>query len=260
YRHPNDTGFPHTPKQLKVTPAYARALAAHGPGWAIMWNNDHGHPVIACPERGDDGTLLEICRYEEMYTLSPCDTCDDARTCDTCMSGQPDFDGIARNMSDLLGDYHLSIDDIAYCMPGTLPYTRALRAHGYHRHTQGHRYNADHTRTAHHDAYGLDYRSPEGHLVEVIIPINPTPTPADTGAPPLTIRWTYLGHTAPGGTYPTTDLPAETQPTEVAELIAAHLAIHPPTPNTPDTTDDADGTDGADGTGAPDSADTPATA
>ncbi|MFI9552703.1 hypothetical protein [Nonomuraea endophytica] len=253
YRHLNDTGFPDTIEQLTIAPEYARALAAHGPGWAIMWNDEHGHPVIARPERGDDGTLLEICLYEEMFTLSLCATCDDARTCDVCI-GQPDFEAIAADMSDILGDYHLGIDVIATYLPGTLPYTRALRAHGYQRHTQGHSYDPDHTRAVRHDAYGLDYRSPEGHLVEVIIPINPTPSPADTGAPPMTIRWTYLGHIAPGDTYPTTDLPNDTPPTEVADLIAAHLAIHPPTPTTPDTTDGTDGTD------APDSAATPATA
>jgi hypothetical protein len=245
YTTPDATGFPDADDarmRLTIAPAYARALAAHGPGWAIMWNNAHAHPVIARPERGDDGHLLEICLYERMFNLSPCDTCDDARTCEACLSGQPDFAAIAADMTDILGDHHLSIDNIAAYMPITLHHTRALRAIGYERHFQGHYYDRDNARTVRHDAYGQYYRSPDGHLIEVIIPIHPGPAP-------LIIRWTYLGRTAPGDTYPTTNMPADTPPASVAALITAHIAIHPPTPAAPDTTD---------GTGGPDSAATPA--
>ncbi|GAA2213300.1 hypothetical protein GCM10009850_087620 [Nonomuraea monospora] len=38
---------------------------------------------------------------------------------------------------------------------------------------------------------------------------------------------------------PTTELPADTAPTGIAELIAAHLVIHPPAP-APDNADGAD--------------------
>jgi hypothetical protein len=252
YRYTDATGFPDTPQRLEVAPAYARALAAHGPGWAIMWNDEHAHTVIARPERGDDGTLLEICLNEEMFRLGRCDTCDDARTCEACVSGQPDFAAVAADMTDILGDYHPGLDDISYYLPGTLRYTRTLRAHGYERHTQGHFYDTTRTRAVRHDAYGLDYRSPEGHLVEIIIPTHPDPTT------PLTIRWTYLGRTAPGDTCPTTELPNDTPPADVADLITAHIAIHPPNPTTDGTT--TDGTDDTDGTGTPDSATAPATA
>ncbi|MFI6295959.1 hypothetical protein ACIBEJ_30480 [Nonomuraea sp. NPDC050790] len=263
YPSPNATGLSDadtTPQRLTITPAYARALAAHGPGWAIMWNDTHAHPVITRPEHGDDGHLLDICLHERMFTLSPCNTCDDARTCETCTSAQPDFETIAADMSDILGDYHLSLDDITAYMPLTLPYTRALRAHRYQRQSQGTYYDGTHSRTVHHDAYGQDYRSPHGHLVEVIVPIHPGP--AATPTPKLIIRWTYLGRTTPDDTYPTTHIPADTPPTDVAELITTHLAIHPPTTThnrTTDHTDHTDHTDATDATDATDEPDSPAT-
>jgi hypothetical protein len=137
--HGTDTVARHTVARRTVEPAHTRALADHGPGWAIMWDDHHDQPVIVHPERGDDGTLLEICVYEHMFGLGgDCDTCDDAHTCEACMpGGQPDFETIADHMTDILGDYYLSRDDIAAYMPLTLPYTRALRTYGYQRRSQG---------------------------------------------------------------------------------------------------------------------------
>ncbi|WP_219501815.1 hypothetical protein [Nonomuraea ceibae] len=227
----------------RVKAGHARALANYGPGWAIMWDDPNDQPVIVPTERGDDGTLLEICTYEDMFTLDGhCSTQEDARTCGACMpGGQPDFQAIAADMTDILGDYYLSRDDIAAYMPLTLPYTRALRAYGYQRHSQGSRYPADHTRA--HDIYGQEYRSSEGHIVEVHVPLTPATDPAhgDAPAPPLTIRWIYLGRIAPGGMYPVTDLRADTPPADVAELIAAHVNTHPPTAAPDATTGGAGG-------------------
>ncbi|MEU8324130.1 hypothetical protein AB0C33_37710 [Nonomuraea sp. NPDC048881] len=239
-----------TAARRTVEPAHARALTDHGPGWAIMWDDHHDQPVIARPERGDDGTLLEVCAYEHMFGLgSDCDTCDDAHTCEACMpGGQPDFETIAAHMTDILGDYYLSRADIAAYMPLTLPYTRALRAHGYQRHLQGSRRPGSRSPRIY-DTYGQEYRSPEGHRVEVNIPLTaPDPAHGDAPAPPLTIRWIYLGRIASGGTYPHTDLRADIPPADVAAMIAAHVDIHPPA--APDAT--AGGADG------PDSAATPA--
>ncbi|MGP3936332.1 hypothetical protein [Nonomuraea sp. KM88] len=57
----------------------------------------HVQPVIVRLERGDDGSLLEICTYEEMFTLGgECDPIEynpgeDAPTCRACTpSAQPD--------------------------------------------------------------------------------------------------------------------------------------------------------------------------
>ncbi|MFI6816114.1 hypothetical protein ACIBG7_27170 [Nonomuraea sp. NPDC050328] len=234
---------------LTVKPAHARALADHGPGWAIMWDDRNSQPVIVRPARGDDGTLLEICGYEDMFGLGgDCDTCGDAHTCDTCRpGGQPDFETIAGHMSDILGDTYFSRADIAACMPLTLPYTRALRAYGYERRSQGSR-RPDSSSTRIYDAYGQEYRSPEGHRMEVSIPLT-APDPGHADAPSLIIRWISLGRIAPGGTYPRTYLRADTPAADVAELIAAHVALHPPAPAAPDPA-----------TGGPESAATPAPA
>ncbi|MEU6718662.1 hypothetical protein ABZ897_44970 [Nonomuraea sp. NPDC046802] len=240
-----------TAARRTVQPGHARALANHGPGWAIMWDDRDDQPVIVRPERGDDGTLLEICGYEGMFTLGgDCDPCEDAHTCDACMpDGQPNFEVIADHMTNILSDVYADRTDIAACMPLTLPYTRALAEHGYQRRFQG-------NRQAH--TFNQLYRSPDGHLVELQIPL--PNAPADAPTIPLTIEWTYLRPrpTSPDTPTPETNLPADTPPTDIAALIAAHIAIHPPTPTTPgDTTD---GTDRTDGTDAPDRAATPATA
>ncbi|MFI7225122.1 hypothetical protein ACIBO5_18055 [Nonomuraea angiospora] len=136
YHDPHDTGFPGTPRYIEVEPAHARALAAHGPGWAIMWDDHHTQPVIVRHERGDDGSLLEICTYEGMFNLSgQHDECDDCTTCG--LDDNPDFDDIADDMTDILGDFHPGRDDIADHMGATIPYTRALAEHGFHRLFQG---------------------------------------------------------------------------------------------------------------------------
>ncbi|MFI6296652.1 hypothetical protein ACIBEJ_34040 [Nonomuraea sp. NPDC050790] len=234
-----------------VEPAHAIALAEHGPGWAIMWDDRDDQPVIVRPERGDDGTLLEICVFEHMFGLGGfCGTCGDAHNCQACVPTEATgFEVIAAHMTAILGDYFLSLDEIAAHMPLTLPYTRALAAYCYRRSFQG---------TRHGDAFHQRYVSPEGHHVSLIIPINPAP--ADVPAPSLTIEWIYLRprpYTADHLT-PHTRIPADTPAADVAELIAAHLAIHPSTPIPPgDTTDGTHGTDGTDG---PDSPATPATA
>ncbi|GAA4102338.1 hypothetical protein [Nonomuraea soli] len=260
----NATGFRDAPKTHTITPDHVRALAAHGPGWTIMWNDDHTHPVIARPTRGDDGRLMEVCTFERMFGLGgDCDTCGDDHTCPACMPlGQPDFEVIAAHMTDILGDYHQTIDDIADYMPSTLPYTRALAEHGFHRRAQGYLYqgnaNDPGDDSPSHEVFGQDYRSPDGHLVALHIPVDPHPATAPE--PPLTIRWTYLGRTAPGDTYPTTDLPVETPPADVAELIRAHLLFHPPAPAAPDrTTDRTDATGAMGGTDRADRADAAAT-
>ncbi|MFE0156728.1 hypothetical protein ACFWY5_57055 [Nonomuraea sp. NPDC059007] len=246
-----------------VEPAHARALAEHGPGWAIMWDDRHDQPVIIRPERGDDGTLLEICPFEHMFGLGGfCDRCGYAHTCDQCVpSGPSGFEVIAAHMTDILGDYYLDRADIAAHMPLTLPYTRALAEHGIRRRFQG---------TRHGDTFYQRYVSPDDRHFYVIIPINPPP--ADAPAPALTIEWIYLRpHPCPYTTdhpAPQTHIPADTPPADIAELIVAHLAIHPPATRGmnapenrahlrgpvatgPDTTDDTDG---------PDSPTTPATA
>ncbi|SEN78617.1 hypothetical protein [Nonomuraea pusilla] len=225
-----------TADRRAVEPGHARSLADHGFGWAIMWDDRHDQPVIVRPEHGDDGTLLEICTYEEMFTLGGhCATREDARTCEECMpGGQPDFKVIANHMTDMLGDHYICRDDIAACMPLTVPYTRALTAYGYQRRAQGGPH-CEHT-------FHQRYVSPEGHPVELIMPISPIPD--DPSAPPLTIEWTYLGHIGPEGAYPVTDLPADTPPADVAELIATHVAIHPPAPSA-DTTNGTDAPTGA---------------
>lgn len=106
-----------------VEPGHARSLADHGHGWAIMWDDRDDQPVIVRPERGDDGTLLEICTYEEMFTLGGhCATREDARTCEECMpGGRAVFEMIADHMTDILGDYYISRADIAACMPSPSP-------------------------------------------------------------------------------------------------------------------------------------------
>ncbi|MEV0623545.1 hypothetical protein AB0I81_60230 [Nonomuraea sp. NPDC050404] len=210
-------------RRRMVSPGHARALANYGPGWAIMWDDRHGQPVIVRPERGDDGSLLEICTYEEMFTLGgDCDPGEDASTCPACTPGAPpDFYMIATHMTDILGDYYHDRADIAAYMPLTLPYTRALTQHGYQRRMQGNRYYRNEVRQ--HDTFNQLYRSPDHHLVRLIIALTPAPAP-------LTIEWTYLGRTGPDDTYPVTDIPADTPPADVAELIATHVAIHPPPP------------------------------
>ncbi|MFC5832287.1 hypothetical protein [Nonomuraea insulae] len=207
-----------TPARRIISPRHARALADHGPGWAIMWDDRHDQPVIVRPEHGDDGALLEICDYEDMFFLwGDCDSCGDAHTCEACMpGGRPDFAVIAAHMTDILGDFYLDRDDIAACMPLTLPYTRALTGHGLQRRFQGHR--EDH-------AFNQFYRSPEGRLVKLKIPLSPTSAPAP--AVPLTIEWTYLGLTGADDSYPVTNVPADTPPADIAALINTHLAIHP---------------------------------
>ncbi|MCF6476826.1 hypothetical protein FAF44_52185, partial [Nonomuraea sp. MG754425] len=174
-----------------VSPRHARALANYGPGWAIMWDDRHDQPVIVPSERGDDGTLLEICDYEDMFTLGGnCDTREDTHTCHACTTGgPPDCHMIAAHMTNILGGYYDTRDDIAACMPLTLPYTRALTQHGFQRHAQGVRYHGAGNR--HHDTFNQLYRSPDRHLIRLIIPLTPTPAPA----PPLRIKWIYLGRT-----------------------------------------------------------------
>ncbi|MEU4574619.1 hypothetical protein [Nonomuraea sp. NPDC023979] len=214
-----------------------------------MWDDGRDQPVIGRHERGDDGTLLEICTYEEMFTLDGhCPNLKDAFACEGCMpGGQPDFAVIADHMTDILGDYYDDRADRAAYMPLTLPYTRALRAHGYQRHAQGTRHPGDHNRA--YDTYCQEYRSLEGHRIEMNIPM--PPAHGDTPASPLTIQWIYLGRTAPGVTYPATNVPADTPPADVAELITTYLALHPRTPLTPgDATNDTD---------APEHTDTPTT-
>ncbi|MEV4471225.1 hypothetical protein [Nonomuraea sp. NPDC049504] len=222
-------------RRRMVSPAHARALANYGPGWAIMWDESHAQPVIVRAERGDDGRLLEICAYEDMFTLGgDCDPGEDASTCPACTPGAPpDFYMIAAHMTDILGDYYHDRADIAAYMPLALPYTRALVEYGYQRRFQGNR----HYGNGQHDTFHQLYRSPDHHLVQLIITLSPAdaPTEAATTAPPLTIEWTYLGHTGPDGTYPVTDVPADTPPADVAELIAAHIALHPPTATAPDS-------------------------
>ncbi|NRQ40833.1 hypothetical protein HII36_54875, partial [Nonomuraea sp. NN258] len=176
-----DTGA--TAYRLTVEPRHARALADHGTGWAIMWDDHDEQPVIVPPRHGDDGTLLEICHYESMFTLSGhCPTLDVAHACDECMpGGRPDFEVIANHMSDILGDHYPGRAETAAHMPLTLPYTRALAAHGIRRRFQG---------TRHGDAFHQRYVSPHDRHLELRIPIDPTP--ADMPAPRLTIEWIYL--------------------------------------------------------------------
>ncbi|MGP3920858.1 hypothetical protein [Nonomuraea sp. 10N515B] len=214
-------------RRRMVSPGHARALANYGPGWAIMWDDRHGQPVIVRPERGDDGTLLEICAYEDMFTLGgDCDPDEDASTCPACTPGAPpDFYVIAAHMSDILGDYYHDRANIAACMPLTLPYTRALTRHGYQRHAQGNRQYRNEDRPS--DTFNQLYRSPDRQLVRLIIALPPGDTPTDALTLPLTIEWTYLGCTGPDDTYPVTDIPADTSPADVAELIAVHVALHP---------------------------------
>ncbi|MEV4364446.1 hypothetical protein [Nonomuraea sp. NPDC049625] len=210
YRAPNDTGFPDSPHYLEVEPAHARALAAHGPGWSIMWNDRHAQPIIVPTERGDDGFLLEICTYEGMFNLrGQHDNCDDCTTCD--IDDNPDFDAIADDMTDILGDFYSSRDAIADYMCETVPYTRALTEHGFHRLSQG---------TLHDATFDQHYRSPDGHLVMLKIPVAPNT--------PLTIAWSYLRLANPDAPTPVTVIPTDTTPADVAALIAAHIAIHPP--------------------------------
>ncbi|GAA3616045.1 hypothetical protein GCM10022419_121680 [Nonomuraea rosea] len=212
-----------TTARRMVSPRHARALIDHGPGWTIMWDDRNVQPVIARPERGDDGSLLEICTYEDMFTLGGfCDPGEDAHTCQACTPGaQPDFDVIAAHLTDTLGDLYLDRADIAACMPLTLPYTRALAEHGLNRRFQG-------VRRTH--LFDQLYRSPDGHLIELTIPL-PT-TPDQPPAPPLTIEWAYLctHSAAPGNPGPQPVAPADTLPADIAAMIATHLAIHPPAP------------------------------
>ncbi|SEH02405.1 hypothetical protein SAMN05444920_12663 [Nonomuraea solani] len=224
-----------TAARRMVSPGHARALANHGPGWAIMWNEGHVQPVIVRPEHGDDGSLLEICTYEEMYTLGrACDPGTDGPTCPACdPHAQPDFDVIAAHMTDILGDIYHDRADIAACMPLTVPYTRALAEHGLHRRFQG-------VRRTH--LFDQLYRSPDGHLIELTIPLPTTPDHAP--ASPLMIEWTYLctHPTTPDHPGPESVAPADTPPADIAAMIATHLASHPPTP----TTDARNGADVAD--------------
>ncbi|GAA2213308.1 hypothetical protein GCM10009850_087700 [Nonomuraea monospora] len=230
-----------TTARRMVSPRNAQALANYGPGWAIMWDDRHVQPVIVRHEHGDDGTLIEICTYEEMFTLgAECDPGDDTSTCPACApDAPPDFYLIAAHMTDILGDIYHDRADIAACMPLTLPYTRALAQHGLHRRFQGVR------RT---QLFDQLYRSPDGHLIELTIPVPATPDRAPT--PPLMIEWAYLctHPTGPGHPGPDPVAPANTPPADIAAMIATHLAMHPPTPTTPD------------GMNAPDSADMPPTA
>ncbi|GAA1771995.1 hypothetical protein [Nonomuraea bangladeshensis] len=215
-----------------IEDGHARALHDHGPSWAIMWDDRDNQPIIVRPERGDDGALLEICAYEDMFTLDgDCVTCEDAHACGTC--GHFNFEVIAEHMTDILGDYLHGRDDIATCMPLTLPYTRTLTPYGIRRLFQG---------TRHGDTFRQFYRSPEGHLIELIIPLSYTP--ADISTPPLTIEWTYLGLTGPDASWPVTHVTIDTPPADVAELIAAHIAIHPPIPSA-DATASPDAPEGA---------------
>ncbi|MFC7101204.1 hypothetical protein ACFQQB_12400 [Nonomuraea rubra] len=110
-------------RRRMVSPAHARALANYGPGWAIMWDDRHAQPVIVRAERGDDGSLLEICTYEDMFTLGgKCDPGEDTSTCPACTPGAPpDFYLIAAHMTDILGDYYHDRADIAACMPSRCP-------------------------------------------------------------------------------------------------------------------------------------------
>ncbi|MBB6553326.1 hypothetical protein [Nonomuraea rubra] len=105
YRHAHDTGFPETPRYITVEPADVRALAAHGPGWALMWHDDHTQPVITRHDRDDDA-LLEICTHEHMINLG---------------SHHPDYDAIAAYLTDTLGDFDPGQDNTTATTDATRP-------------------------------------------------------------------------------------------------------------------------------------------
>ncbi|MEV0615680.1 hypothetical protein AB0I81_20360 [Nonomuraea sp. NPDC050404] len=102
YRHAHDTGFPETPRYITVEPADVRALAAHGPGWALMWHDDHTQPVITRHDRDDDA-LLEICTHEHMINLSVHHPHADGTTGGP--GHHPDYDAIATYLTGSLGDF-----------------------------------------------------------------------------------------------------------------------------------------------------------
>ncbi|GAA2213299.1 hypothetical protein GCM10009850_087610 [Nonomuraea monospora] len=150
---------------ITVNASHARGLNAHGPGWALMWNDRHHEPLIVRHRRGDDGSLLEICAYEHMFKLSgEHDACDDCTTCG--LNDTPDYNAIAAAMTEILRDYYPERHTIATHMPATLPYTRALSHHGIRRLFQG---------TLRETTFDQLYRAPGGHLIEIMFPSPPPP-------------------------------------------------------------------------------------
>ncbi|MGW4409622.1 hypothetical protein ACWEJ6_36730 [Nonomuraea sp. NPDC004702] len=118
YRHAHDTGFPGTPRYITVEPADVRALAAHGPGWALMWHDDHTQPVISRHDRDDD-SLLEICTHEDMINFSS--HYPDANGATGDPGHHPDYDAIAAYLTDSLGGFDPGQDNTTATMDATGP-------------------------------------------------------------------------------------------------------------------------------------------
>ncbi|GGL42465.1 hypothetical protein [Planomonospora parontospora] len=109
-----------------VDVAHIRELWLYGTGSALMWNGTS--TVIRPCAAGNDGKLLEIATYEDIQNLRKF----------RVEAGLPSNDeAITYDLADILGDYERSWEKIKELMPLTVPYTKALAAHGFRRWGQG---------------------------------------------------------------------------------------------------------------------------